>query len=130
MNRNVLNYPDWKFPSKYAEEYSPLSDWMIFGHHTDGRGRIIGYDIAEANPSGNDVITCVPNDMAEKIVALRERFTRDLMLILSGQEAKSDVLHATIKEWAAERRTFLSGETPQLREISERMVALVGEKIT
>lgn len=38
-------------------------------------------------------------------------------------------LKEVVKEWAAERRTFLSGETPQLREISERMVALIGETI-
>lgn len=45
---------------------------------------------------------------------------------LSAQLAARDQI---IREWAAERRTFIAGETPQLREISERMVALVGETI-
>lgn len=127
---NVIDFPRWTFPSKYAEDYGPLCDWMIFGEYRTGDGDLVGVDIAEATTRGSDVIQKVPPEMGEKIVELRNRFASDLMLILSGEEAKSDQLIATVKEWAAERKTFLSGETPQLREISERMVALVGEKIT
>lgn len=45
---------------------------------------------------------------------------------LSAQLALRDQL---IREWAAERKTFLSGETPKLREISERLVNLVDDTL-
>ena len=84
--RAVINYPDWKFPSKWAEEYSPLCEWMIFGEYRDGDDNLISVDIAEANPSARDVITRISPEIATKIVVLRRKFAADLMDVLAGRE--------------------------------------------
>ncbi|USN15943.1 hypothetical protein PAPPERLAPAPP_02010 [Brevundimonas phage vB_BpoS-Papperlapapp] len=38
-------------------------------------------------------------------------------------------LEALVREWVAERNTFIAGETTTLREISDRMAAAVGLSI-
>jgi hypothetical protein len=48
---------------------------------------------------------------------------------LADGRKENDQLRNIIKQWVAERKTFLSGETSTLREISERMAAAVGETI-
>ena len=94
MHTGPLNYPDWKFPSKYAEEYSVLAGWMIFGWHPGPEidTSQVGWaekcdvvDIVEMTPATNDVFTRVPKAKAEKIVELRNRFVADVMAILAEE---------------------------------------------
>ena len=45
-------------------------------------------------------------------------------------EPQKDTLHGLVCEWVAERKTFMSGETPELREIGERLAAAVGDTLS
>lgn len=71
-----IDYSKRPFRQKYIDEETDLfSIWYIFGEHPDG-----WVDIA--NPAG-DVFTKVPKDVAERIVAARQKFVDVLVEVLS-----------------------------------------------
>lgn len=61
---------------KYIDEITG-GNWIVFGTHADGT-----VDVAEAN---RDVFTSVTPETAERLIAARDRFLKEIYFILKDR---------------------------------------------